>query len=63
MLNDTAVYPSVVPEVSIIDALALNHSGTLFPDQIIGMARMGDSDISAAHYPYILWRNALFEIR
>lgn len=60
VLNDTAVYPSVVPEVSMIDALALNHAGTLFPDQILATARIRDSDISAIHYPFLLWRNALF---
>lgn len=63
VLNDTSVYPSVVPEISMVDALALKHVGTLFPDVIMGMARVCDSDISAAHYPYVLWRNGLFEIR
>ena len=63
VLNDTAVYPSVVPEISLVDAFALTHAGTLFPDQIMGMARVCDSDIGAVHYPYVLWRNALFEIR
>lgn len=62
VLNDSATYPSVVPEVALIDAASLSHSGTLFPTQLLGMARVGESDVAAVHYPYVLWRGALFRI-
>jgi hypothetical protein len=62
VLLDNASYPTVVPEVGVIDTRTLSHYGTLFPDQLLGMGRIGDSCVTAAHFPYVLWRNALFKL-
>lgn len=62
VLLDHITYPTVVPEVGVVDMHALSHYGTLFPDKLLCMGRTGDSSITAAHYPYILWRSALFKL-
>lgn len=62
VLLDHITYPTVVPEVGVIDLQSLSHFGTLFPDKLLCMGRTGDSGVTGAHYPYILWRSAVFKL-
>jgi hypothetical protein len=62
VLLDHITYPTVVPEVGVIDMQSLSHYGTLFPDKLLCMGRTGDSGATGAHYPYILWRSAMFKL-
>ena len=62
ILLDHVTYPTVVPEVGVIDLHTFKHFGTLFPDKLLAMGRTGDSHTSGAHYPYVLWRSALFKL-
>lgn len=62
VLLDHITYPTVVPEVGVIDMQSLCHFGTLFPDKLLCMGRTGDSGVTGACYPYILWRSAMFKL-
>jgi hypothetical protein len=62
VLLDHVTYPTVVPEVGVIDMQTFKHWGTLFPDKMLAMGRTGDSYVCGAHYPYVLWRSSLFKL-
>ena len=61
-LQNSDDYRPVAPEVGCIDTRSLQHVGTLFPDQLLAMGRLGPSEFIAAHYPYVAWKGGLFKL-